>query len=68
MKEADGYYQRLDPWKSEVMNKCLKVIEINEDKDTRGEAITDQSVIQDIINVMGIERPAFLTGGDSDGR
>ena len=59
-KEASGFYEHLAPWKPAVMNKCLDVIAINEEKDTKGEPITDRSVIQDIINVMGIERPDFL--------
>lgn len=62
-KDGNGYYVRLAPWKQEVMNACLDVIAINEDKDTKGEPITEQSVIQDIMDVMGQLRPEVKDAG-----
>ena len=51
--DAAGHFVRLAPWKREVMDKCLDVIDITEERGKRGETISDESVIQDIRNVFG---------------
>lgn len=55
--DANGHYVRLQPWQKDVLENCLEVIAINEDKDTRGDPITEQSVVADIMNVFGYEHP-----------
>lgn len=50
--DANDHFVRLAPWKRDVMNGCLDVIAMAEERDLRGEETTEQQVIHDIMNVM----------------
>lgn len=51
--DANDHFVRLAPWKREVMDGCLEVIDRAEERNARGEEVADQQIVQDIMNVMG---------------